>query len=105
MLLQKSFKIKGPRLAKNTFPEISAWKNWIKISQHVLLLNLGVLKTLSAGFGGWGIAPLAYPLATALQCSMHISRTNCSKSNTPNIANREPVKANASGHREHVNVI
>ena len=27
MLPQKIFKIKGPRLAKNAFPEISAWKN------------------------------------------------------------------------------
>ena len=27
MLLQKTFKIKGPRLAKNAFPEISAWRN------------------------------------------------------------------------------
>ena len=27
MLPWKIFKIKGPRLAKNTFPEISAWKN------------------------------------------------------------------------------
>ena len=27
MLPQKIFKIKGPRLAKNSFPEISAWKN------------------------------------------------------------------------------
>ena len=27
MLPQKSFKIKGPRLAKNAFPEISARKN------------------------------------------------------------------------------
>ena len=43
MLPQKIFKIKGFRLAKNAFPEISAWKNRIKISQHVaLLLNLGV---------------------------------------------------------------
>ena len=25
ILPQKSFKIKGPRLAKNAFPEISAW--------------------------------------------------------------------------------
>ena len=46
MVPQKSFKIQGPRLAKNAFPEISAWKNEIKVSQHVvaLLLNLGVLK-------------------------------------------------------------
>ena len=27
MLPRKVFKIKGPRLAKNAFPEISAWKN------------------------------------------------------------------------------
>ena len=27
MLPQKMFKIKGPRLAKNAFPDISAWKN------------------------------------------------------------------------------
>ena len=27
MLRQKIFKIKGPRLAKNAFPEISAWIN------------------------------------------------------------------------------
>ena len=27
MLPRKSFKIKGPRLAKNALPEISAWKN------------------------------------------------------------------------------
>ena len=26
MLPQKMFKIKGPRLAKNAFPDISAWK-------------------------------------------------------------------------------
>ena len=54
MLPQKIFKIQGPRLAKNAFSEISAWKNWIKLSQHVaLLLNLGVSKKLSARFGGW----------------------------------------------------
>ena len=53
MLPQKSFKIEDPRKAKNAFPEISAWKNQIKISQHVaLLLNLGVLEKLSAGCGG-----------------------------------------------------
>ena len=58
MLPRKIYK-KGPRLAKDTFPEISAWKNLIKICQHVaLLLNLGVLQKLSAGFGGGGaIAP------------------------------------------------
>ena len=27
MLPWKIFKIKGPRLAKNAFPEVSAWKN------------------------------------------------------------------------------
>ena len=27
MLPRKIFKIKGPRLAKNAFPEISVWKN------------------------------------------------------------------------------
>ena len=32
MLPQKNFKIKGPRLPKNAFPKVSAWKNWIKIS-------------------------------------------------------------------------
>ena len=59
MLPQKIYKIKGPRSAKNAFPEISAWKNWIKLSQHVaLLLNLCVLKKLSAGFGE-GQSPLA----------------------------------------------
>ena len=42
MLPRKIFKTKGPRLAKNAFPEISYWKNQIKMSQHVaLLLNLG----------------------------------------------------------------
>ena len=52
MLPRKIFKIKGPRLAKNAFAEISARKNQIKISQHVaLLFNLGVLKKLFAGFG------------------------------------------------------
>ena len=55
MLPQKIFKIQGPRLAKDAFSEISAWKNWIKVSQHVaLLLNLGVSKKLSARFGGLG---------------------------------------------------
>ena len=55
MVPRKMFKIKDPRLAKNAFLEISAWKNWIKISQHLaLLLNLGVLTKLSAGFGGGG---------------------------------------------------
>ena len=59
MLPWKIFKIKGPRLAKNAFTEISARKIYIKICQQVaLLLNLGVLKILSAGF--WGaIAPLS----------------------------------------------
>ena len=61
------FKIKGPRSAKNAFPLISAWKNYIKISQHVaLLLNLGVLKKLSAGFGRGGNCPLPPWLATTL---------------------------------------
>ena len=67
MLPWKSFKIKVPRLAKNAFPEFSAWKNYIKISQHVaLLLNLDVSKKWSAGFGG--NCPLAPPPppATAL---------------------------------------
>ena len=55
MLPQKIFKMQGPRLAKNAFSEISARKNWIKVSQHVaLLLNLGVSKKLSARFGGLG---------------------------------------------------
>ena len=27
MLPWKTFKLKGPRLAKNAFPEVSAWKN------------------------------------------------------------------------------
>ena len=64
MLPRKTFKIKGPRLAKNAFPEISAWKHQIIISQHVvLLLNLGALKRLSAGFGGGGQLPPC-PLAS-----------------------------------------
>ena len=68
MLPWKIFKIKGPRLAKNAFPEISSRKNWIKMSQHVaLLFNLGVLKTdLFAGIGGGGGGAIAPPLATAL---------------------------------------
>ena len=42
MLSRNIFKIKGPRLAKNAFPQISARKNLIKMSQHVaLLFNLG----------------------------------------------------------------
>ena len=58
MLPRKIFKIKSPRLTKNAFPEISAWKNQIKISQQMaLLLHLGVLETLSAGFGGGGQLP------------------------------------------------
>ena len=58
MLPWKILKIKGPRLAKNEFHEISAWKNWMKMSQHAaLLLNLGLLKKLSAGFGGGGQLP------------------------------------------------
>ena len=56
MLPQKIFKIQGPRLAKNAFSDISTWKNWIKVSQHVaLLLNLGVSKKnclLDLGGGG-----------------------------------------------------
>ena len=54
MLPQKIFKIKGPRLAKNAFPEISPWKNQIKMSQqHVaLLLNLSVLKNCLLALGG-----------------------------------------------------
>ena len=53
MLPQKMSKIKGLRLATNAFLEILAWKNWIKISQHVaLLLNLGISKELLTGFGG-----------------------------------------------------
>ena len=55
MLPQKIFKIQGPRLAKNAFSEISAWKNWIKVSQHVaLLLNLGVSKNCLLDLGDWG---------------------------------------------------
>ena len=68
MLPRKIFKIKGPRLAENAFPEISARKNQIKMSQHVaLLFNLGVLKKLFADFGGGGATtPLPPPPATAL---------------------------------------
>ena len=55
---QKIFKIQGSRLPKNAFSEISAWKNWIKVSQHVaLLLNLGVSKKLSARFRGGRLPP------------------------------------------------
>ena len=61
MLPWKMFEIKGPRLAKNAFSEISARKN-----QHVaLLFNLGVLKKLFVGIGGGGGGQLP-PLATAL---------------------------------------
>ena len=68
MLLRKIFKIKGPRLAKNAFPEISAWKNWLKISQHLaFILILGVLKKLFAGFGEQlPNLPPPPPLATSL---------------------------------------
>ena len=60
MLPRKIFKIKGPRFAKNAFPEISARKNWIKISRHVAsLFNLGILKNF-AGLGG-GNCPLCPP--------------------------------------------
>ena len=59
MLPWKIFKVKCLRFAKNAFPKILAWKNWIKISQHItLLLNLGVLKNCLLAFGGGGIAPL-----------------------------------------------
>ena len=45
-------------MAKNAFPEISAWKNQIKISQHVALpLNLGVLKNCLLALGGGGQLP------------------------------------------------
>ena len=60
MLPRKIFKIKGPRLAKNAFPEISPWKNQIKMSQHVaLLLNLGVLKIVCWLWERGAISPLA----------------------------------------------
>ena len=36
MLPWKSFKIKGLRLAKNAFPEISAWKNKIKSVGYII---------------------------------------------------------------------
>ena len=50
---------------KMHFPRLQLGKTRTKISQHVaLLLNLGVFKKLSAGFGA--IAPLVPPLATAL---------------------------------------
>ena len=63
MLSRKILKIQSPRLAKNAFLEISAWKNQMKMSQHVaLLLNLGLLKNLSVGFGGGGqLTPLPPP--------------------------------------------
>ena len=66
MLALKTFKIKGPRLAKNAFPEISAR---IKMSQHVaLLFNLGVLKNCLLALGGnCPLCPLApasyYPVS------------------------------------------
>ena len=67
MLPKKIFKIKGPRLAKNTLPEISVWKKLDKNkSAHIaLLLNLGAFKKLSAGFEGEAIASCP-PLDTAL---------------------------------------
>ena len=59
MLPRKISKIKGPRLAKHAFPEISAWKNWIKISHHVALRsNLGILKNCLLALGGGQLLPL-----------------------------------------------
>ena len=53
MFSRKMFKIKGPKLVKNAFPEISAFKNYIKICQHVaLLLNLGFSKNCLLALGG-----------------------------------------------------
>ena len=47
MLPRKSFKIKGPRLAKNAFHEISAWKNWKKNeSARSLALKFGHFKKI-----------------------------------------------------------
>ena len=55
MLPQKIFKMQSPRLAKNAFSEISAWKNWIKVSQHVaLLLNWAFQKNCLLELGDWG---------------------------------------------------
>ena len=47
MLPWKSFKIKGPRLAKNTFPEISVSKKLDKNkSAHSLAIKIGRLKEI-----------------------------------------------------------
>ena len=60
----KIFKIKGPKLAKSSFPEISAWKNLIKNkSARSLALKFGRFKKLSAGFS----FKTPSPLATALE--------------------------------------
>ena len=41
MLPRKIFKIKGPRLAKNAFPEISTWKLDKNESARSLALKFG----------------------------------------------------------------
>ena len=75
MLPQKIFKIQGPRLAKNAFSEISAWKNWIKVSQHVAFaLKFGRFKKIVCsiwgigGGGGGNCPPLAAALLFEIKC-------------------------------------
>ena len=58
-------KIQGPRLAKNAFSEISAWKNWIKSkSARSIALKFGRFKKIvcpiwGIGGGGGGNCPPA----------------------------------------------
>ena len=63
MLPRKMFKIKGPRLAKNAFPDISAWKKLDKNkSARILALKFGRFKKIDCllcGGGGGATAPCA----------------------------------------------
>ena len=61
MLTRKIFKIKGPRLTKNAFPEIPAWKKLDKNeSARSLALDSGVLKNCLLAL--WGqLLPLPPP--------------------------------------------
>ena len=62
MLPWKTFKIKGPRLAKNAFPEISAWKKLDKNeSARTLALKFWRFKNIVCWlWGGGAIAPPSY---------------------------------------------
>ena len=65
-------KIQGPRLGKNAFSEISAWKNWIKSkSARSIALKFGRFKKIVCsiwGMGGGDCPPLAAALLFEIKC-------------------------------------